>query len=77
MVSPTDPYSGNLAFLDQSRYYFFKVAPRLQSRGSVDTVPHPLLLKKSGSTGNRTRTSGFAARNTNYETTEAVRGKLH
>jgi hypothetical protein len=29
----------------------------------VDPVPDPLLLRKSGSAGNRTRTSGSAARN--------------
>jgi hypothetical protein len=29
----------------------------------VDPVPDPLILRKSGSTGNRTRTSGLAARN--------------
>jgi hypothetical protein len=36
----------------------------------VDPVPDPLLLRKSGSAGNRTRTSGSIARAT--ETTEAV-----
>jgi hypothetical protein len=35
--------------------YFFKVAPQLCSRGWVDPVPDPLLLRKSGSAGNRTR----------------------
>jgi hypothetical protein len=29
----------------------------------VDPVPDPLLLRKSGSAGNRTRTSGSVARN--------------
>jgi hypothetical protein len=37
----------------------------------VDPVPDPLLLRKSGSAGNRTRTSGLAARN-DHKTTEAV-----
>jgi hypothetical protein len=44
-----------LGFLDRSRYYSFQVAPQLYSRGWVDPVPDPLLLKKSGSGGNRTR----------------------
>jgi hypothetical protein len=55
MVSTTDPYSCILDFLDRSRYFFFQVAPQLYSRGSVDPVPDPLLLRKSGSAGNRTR----------------------
>jgi hypothetical protein len=38
----------------------------------VDPVPHPLLLRKSGSAGNRTRTSGSVARNSDHKTTEAV-----
>jgi hypothetical protein len=41
--------------LDQSRYFSFQVAPQLYSRGWVDAVPDPLLLRKSGSAGNRTR----------------------
>jgi CBS-domain-containing membrane protein len=31
VVSVTDPYSHILGFLDQSRYFFFQVAPRLYS----------------------------------------------
>jgi hypothetical protein len=42
---------------------FLPVAPQLYSRGWVDPVPDPLLLRKFGSTGNRTRTSGSVARN--------------
>jgi hypothetical protein len=63
VVSVRDTYSRILGFLDQSRYFFFQVAPQLYSWGWVDPVPHPLLFKKSGSTGNRTRTSGSVARN--------------
>jgi hypothetical protein len=44
-----------LGFLDRSRYFFFQVAPQLYSQGWVDPVPDPLLLRKSGSAGNRTR----------------------
>jgi hypothetical protein len=44
----------NLGFLDRSRY-FIEIAPQLSSRGWVGPVPDPLLLRKSGSAGNRTR----------------------
>jgi hypothetical protein len=53
VVSVMDPYGRNLDFLGWSCYFFFQVAPELYSRGGVDPVPDPLLLKKSGSTGNR------------------------
>jgi hypothetical protein len=36
----------------------------------VDPVPDPLLLRKSRSAGNRTRTSGSVARNSDHLTTE-------
>jgi hypothetical protein len=62
-VSTTDPYGRSLGFLDRSRYLFFQVAPQLHSRGWVGPVPDLLLLRKSGSSGNRTRTSGSVARN--------------
>jgi hypothetical protein len=55
--SPT-LYSLNLGFLDRSHCFFFQVAPQLYSRSWVVPVPNPLLLRKSGSAGNRTRTSG-------------------
>jgi hypothetical protein len=42
-------------FLDQSRYFSIQVAPQLSSRGWVDTTQDPLLLRKSGNAGNRTR----------------------
>jgi hypothetical protein len=48
MVSVTDPYNHNLAFLDWSHYFFFQVASQLYSWGRVDPVPDPLLLRKSG-----------------------------
>jgi hypothetical protein len=36
----------------------------------VDPVPDPLLLRKSGSAANRTRTSGSVARNADHSTTK-------
>jgi hypothetical protein len=39
-------------------FFFFQVTPQFYSRGWVDPVPYPLLLRKYGSAGNRTRTSG-------------------
>jgi hypothetical protein len=55
VVSATDPPDVCLGFLDRSRYCFFQVVPQLSSRGWVDPVPDPLLLRKSGSSRNRTR----------------------
>jgi hypothetical protein len=43
----------------------------------VDSVPDPLLLRKSGSAGSRTHTTGSVARNTDHYTTEAVYFLLH
>jgi hypothetical protein len=72
VVSVTDSSGRNFDFLDRSRYFFFHVAPELYSRGWVDPVPDPLLLRKSGSIGNRTQNSGSAARNSYHLTTEKV-----
>jgi hypothetical protein len=38
----------------------------------VDPVPDPLLLRKCGSAGNRTRASGYVARNSDHYTRGAV-----
>jgi hypothetical protein len=54
-VSTMDPYGRILDYLDRSRYFFFQIAPQLYSRGWVDPVPDPLLLRKYDSVGNRTR----------------------
>jgi hypothetical protein len=51
-----------LCFLDRSHYFFFQVAPNLYSWGWVDPTPDPLLLRRSGSARNLTRTSGSIAR---------------
>jgi hypothetical protein len=76
VVSETDLYRLILGFLDQIRYFFFQVAPQLYSRGWVDPVPDPLLLRKCGSARNRTRTSESLARNSDHLTTEAVPNTL-
>jgi hypothetical protein len=55
VVSAKDPHGRIFGFLDRSRYFFFQVPPKLCLRGWVDPIPDPLLLIKSGSTGNRTR----------------------
>jgi hypothetical protein len=46
--------------------YFFQVAPQLYSRGRVNPVPDPLLLRKSGKAENRTRISGSVTRNSDH-----------
>jgi hypothetical protein len=66
VVSVTDPYCSNLGFLDRSRYFFFQVAPKLYSRCWMYPVPDPLLLRKFGSAGNRTRTSESVAGNPDH-----------
>jgi hypothetical protein len=66
VVSVTDPYGRILGFLDRSRYFFLQVFPQLYSRGWVDPVPDPLLLRKSGNAGNRTRDSGSVAKNSDH-----------
>jgi hypothetical protein len=38
----------------------------------VDPVPDPVLLGKSDSAGNRNRTSGSVARNSDHQTRKAV-----
>jgi hypothetical protein len=72
VVSVTDPRGRLLGSPDRSRYFILQVAPHLYSRGWVDPVRDPLLLRKSGSAGNRTRTSGSAARNPGNLTTDAL-----
>jgi hypothetical protein len=62
MVRAMDSHGRILDFLYQNRYYFFQVAPQLYSWVRVDPVPDPLLLRKSGSAGNRTRTFVSVAR---------------
>jgi hypothetical protein len=52
VVRATDSYGRIIGFLDQTRYYFFQVAPQFYSRGWVDPVP---LLRKSSSAGKRSR----------------------
>jgi hypothetical protein len=70
LVNVTDPYCRILGFLERSCYFFYIVAPQLYSRGWVDPVPDPLLLRISDSTKNWTRTSWSVARNPNHYTTE-------
>jgi hypothetical protein len=73
VVSVTDLHGLILGFLDRSPYFFFQVAPQLYSlkqkkllglssrANYTDRIPDPLLLRKSGSAGNRTRISGSVA----------------
>jgi hypothetical protein len=56
VVSATDPSDHIISFLGHSRHCFFQVTTQLCSRGWVDPVPDPLLLRKSGSARNRTQT---------------------
>jgi imidazoleglycerol phosphate dehydratase HisB len=75
--SVTDPYGRILGFLDQSRYFFFQVAPQLYSRGGVDPRPDPQHIRNTNNAGNRTPTSRSLARNFDHYTIEAVYFLLH
>jgi hypothetical protein len=66
VVSAAEVYGRILGSQDRSRNFLFQVAPQLYSRGWVHPVPDPLLLRKSGSAGNRTRTCGSVARNSDH-----------
>jgi hypothetical protein len=66
VVSAMDSYGRILGFLDWSRYFFFQVAPQLYSRSWLDHDPDPLLLRKSGSAGSLTRTSGSLVRKSDH-----------
>jgi hypothetical protein len=55
VVSSTDSHDHIMEFLDQSCYYFFGVAPELYSRGCMDPVSEPLLLRTCSSAENRTQ----------------------
>jgi hypothetical protein len=72
VVSLTYPYGLKLGFLDRSCYFFYQIALQLYSWGWADPVPDPLVLRKSGSAGNWTRTSGSVAKNSVHQNTEAV-----
>jgi hypothetical protein len=55
VVSATDPHALWSRFSRPEPLPFVQVAPQLSSRGWLDPVPDPLLLRKSGSAENRTR----------------------
>jgi hypothetical protein len=63
VVNTTDPQAVFSIFWTGAAIFSPQIAPQLYSRGRVDPVPDPLLLRKSGSAGNGTRTSGSVARN--------------
>jgi hypothetical protein len=49
------PTAVNFGVLDRCSYFFIPVALQLSSRGWVGPVPDTLLVRQSGSAGNRTR----------------------
>jgi hypothetical protein len=65
MVSTADPLQPYSWISRPELLFFFQVAPQLYL-GWVDPVPDQLLLRKSGSAGNQTRTSGSVARNSDH-----------
>jgi hypothetical protein len=74
----TDPYGSVSGFLDRSRYYFFQVAPRLHTYEAKWTPFQTHYFSENlVAPGIETRASGFAARNSGHQTTEAVYFLLH
>jgi hypothetical protein len=65
VVSVTNPYGRILDFLDRSRYFFSSSSSVVLWRLSGPRS-RPLLLKKSGSAVNRTRTSGSVVTNSDH-----------
>jgi hypothetical protein len=53
VVSATNSQGRKSRFSKPEPLFFFQAAPQLSSRGWVDPVPDPLLLRKSGSARNR------------------------
>jgi hypothetical protein len=49
------PTAVNVSFLDRSPYFLIQVASQLSSRGWMNPVPDPLLLRQPGRAGNRSR----------------------
>jgi hypothetical protein len=66
---------GNLGFLDWTFKYSYLLSCTHEAEWTP--VPDQLLLRKAGSTGNGTRTSGPVARNSDHYTTEAVNLYIH
>jgi hypothetical protein len=52
-----------ICFPYRSRYFFFQAAPQLSSRGRVNPVPDPLLLRKLVAQGSEPETPGSVASN--------------
>jgi hypothetical protein len=66
VVSVTDPFGRNLGFLNRSSCSFFSSSSSIVLTRLSNPVPDPLLLRKSGSAGNQTRTSGSIAKNSDH-----------
>jgi hypothetical protein len=64
VVRVTDPYGRILGILDRNCYFSFKWLLSC-THEAVDPVSDPL-LRKCGSAGNRTQTSGSVARNPDH-----------
>jgi hypothetical protein len=73
MVSTAElPTAVNLSFIDQSRYFLFKVAPIYPHDAQLPPHQTHHYLENLVSTGIEPRTSESVVRNSDYWTTEAV-----
>jgi hypothetical protein len=61
VVSVTDPYDHNLGFPHRSHYFFFQVSSSVVLTRLSGLRSRPITCQKSGSAGNRSRTSGSVA----------------
>jgi hypothetical protein len=60
------PYASNLGFLDLEPLLYLSSSSSIVPKRLSGPIPDPLLLRKSGSAGNRTRTSGSVASNSDH-----------
>jgi hypothetical protein len=64
VVSVTDPYGRILGFIDKSRYFLASSSSLVFTRLSGPRSRTTIFF--SGSVGNRTRASGFVAKNSDH-----------
>jgi hypothetical protein len=72
VVSVMGLYSHNLICYIGAATFSSKYLLNCTHKAEWTPIPDPLLLRKSGSAGNETRTSGSVAKNSDHWTTEAV-----
>jgi hypothetical protein len=72
VVRVTDPYGRIPGFLDRSRYFISPLLSSVVLTRLSGPRSRLIFLRKSGSTGNPTHTTGSVARNSDHYSTESV-----